>query len=1173
MWKNIKFILQFFLASRDLVCYDKKRETTNLGVMEMTSKDKDTLLLVGDADSARSSLHSILESSYYLLEAENATQGMLLLKQNARQIAAVVADLPLDNADQIRSLVETAQTVKDRQIPVILVIESGNTGSNEEYAFVLGAADVVLKPCAKLAVQRRVQVLVDLHQQQHDLEKVIDNQRDTIRTANQAVLDTLSSIIEYRGIESGNHVQRIRGFSKILLEALAGSFPEYQLEASTIDIISSAAVLHDIGKISIPDSVLNKPDKLTPDEFQTMRAHTTIGSEMVSGLNGLGDTDYLRYIYNITRYHHERWDGGGYPEGLAGDEIPICAQVVGLADAFDALTNQRSYKPAYAYDVAVNMILNGECGVFSPKLLECFKRSRQQMVELAEKHADGHPLKSNDIRMELPGPVPKTFALDALQLSQLKYHTLLHHMNDTVIEMDLDNRIYHVVYNPNPDFVTLLGNTTFEQLSERIIGEYVHPEDAQEVAAQYSNGMIQLFRQGSRKHSFRCRLFSPAHDEYRAYEITFQRLATGNANQRMVVVIFHALEGSKASPVPEKSLSLLESPILYDLNNAALCCICDEAMTLREGISSLGPLTGFSIDDIWYEFSNSFMEMVVPEDREYVASVMQQPDIRSSKVECQFRLRHKTGDPIWVLCRSRTQVADDGVEYRYHTLTDVTRLKESQLATEQALQRNQFAYEQTTTAVFDWDLTTDIFSCSDKIRQRFGFNVDGIRLSEALAGANPFHPDDLPLLRSKIQGLQDGKTTDVVDVRIANSDGRYCWSRIRATAVIGENGQPARLIGTVFDIDDLKSDALDMRKQAQRDELTKLLNKISTQSAITGYLNQREEDNLAAMMLLDLDNFKTVNDSLGHMYGDAVLTQVGVTLRNMFRSHDVVGRIGGDEFMILLKDLPNLDVIQDRSKRLVETMQNQLRQLMPNLPVSVSVGVAVAPRDGISFTELYRHSDEALYTAKGRGKNQYKIYSKHDTFNATENPTQRTTAIDSNDHPHMNDEALRTYVFQSLYESRDVESTINELLAFIGMRYNVSRVYIFENNEDNTHCSNTFEWCNQGINPEKDNLQNLSYETDIPNGQMTYDKDGLFYCVDTANLEPDIRKVVEPQGIRSMLHCAIMDQGVFRGFVGFDECTANCLWTPGQVSALRLLAEILAVFLTKQRALDLLNQN
>ena len=146
------------------------------------------------------------------------------------------------------------------------------------------------------------------------------------------------------------------------------------------------------------------------------------------------------------------------------------------------------------------------------------------------------------------------------------------------------------------------------------------------------------------------------------------------------------------------------------------------------------------------------------------------------------------------------------------------------------------------------------------------------------------------------------------------------------------------------------------------------------------------------------------------------------------------------------------------------------------------------------------------------------------------------------------------------------------MLAFIGMRYNVSRVYIFENNEDNTHCNNTFEWCNQGINPEKDNLQNLSYDTDIPDWQMYYDKDGLFYCVDTAELPPDIQKVVEPQGIRSMLHCAIMDHGVFRGFVGFDECTANCFWTPGQVSALRLLAEILAVFLTKERALALLKQ-
>lgn len=1138
----------------------------------MTSRYKDTLLLIGDANSDRGSLHSIFESSYYLLEAENAAQGKLLLEQNARYIAAVLTDIPLDNGKDLQALVEAAHTDADHEIPVVTIITPSDTGENEEYAFVLGAADVVIKPYTKLAVQRRVQVLVDLYQNQWHLEKLVENQRNTIRSANQTMLDALSSIIEYRSTESGNHVLRIRGFTKLLLEALAGSFPEYELDESSIDSITSAAVLHDIGKISIPDHILGKPGKLTEEEYEIMKAHTTIGSEMVEGMKGLGDTAYLRYIYNIARYHHERWDGNGYPEGLMGDAIPICAQVVGLTDAFDALTTQRAYKPAYSYDVAVNMILNGECGVFSPKLLECFKRTRQAMVELAHKYADGYSPKSDDIRLPLPGPAPKSFALDALQLSQLKYHTLLHHMNDTVIEMDLDNRIYHVVYNPNPDFVSLLENTPFDQLSHRIIHECVHPEDAQDVAANYAAGMTQLFRQGFRKYSFPCRLFSPPQEAYHSYEITFQRLNTGNPTQRMVVVIFHALTGTKDTPAASKPLSLLESPILYDLTNAALCCLADEGMTLREGISSLSPLTGYSIDDIWFEFGNSLLEMVVPEDRAYVASAAHHQDIRSGRVESEFRIRRKNGDPIWVQCKSRAHVAGDGVEYRYHTLTDITKLKKEQFALEQSLHRNQIVFEQTTSAVFEWDLSTDLLTCTDKIRQRFGYEVDGKNFSRRMDGANNFHPDDLPLVRAKLRALREGTLTDVVDVRIANSEGRYCWSRIRATAVMGEDGQVNSLVGMIHDIDDLKSDALDMKKQAQRDELTKLLNKNSTQRAVVEYLANREDRSLAAMLLLDLDNFKTVNDNLGHMYGDAVLTQVGTTLRNLFRSQDVVGRIGGDEFMILLKDLPNLDVIQDRCKLLVETLHSQLSQLMPNLPVSVSVGAAVAPRDGIGFQELYRHSDEALYTAKRRGKNQYKIYTSLDKYDSMADPASRSTDIDSDNPSTMDDDALMRFTFQTLYESRDVNATINELLAFIGMRFNVSRVYIFENNEENTHCSNTFEWCNQGISPEKDNLQNLSYETDIPNWQSVYDGNGMLYCTDTSQLEPAIREVVEPQGIRSMLHCAILEQGAYRGFVGFDECTANCFWTPGQVTALRFLAEILAVFLIKERTLTRLKQ-
>ena len=168
----------------------------------------------------------------------------------------------------------------------------------------------------------------------------------------------------------------------------------------------------------------------------------------------------------------------------------------------------------------------------------------------------------------------------------------------------------------------------------------------------------------------------------------------------------------------------------------------------------------------------------------------------------------------------------------------------------------------------------------------------------------------------------------------------------------------------------------------------------------------------------------------------------------------------------------------------------------------------------------------------------------------------------------MNDDSLLRFVFHSLYQSLDINTTITELLAFIGTRFNVSRVYIFENNHDNTNCSNTFEWCNAGITPEKENLQNVSYITDIPGWPDVYDERGVFYCTDVRELAPAIRNVLEPQGIKSMLHCAIMDRGVFRGYVGFDECNSNRLWTQGQVSTLKFLAEVLAVFLIKQRTLD-----
>ena len=1133
----------------------------------MKSRMKDTLLLVGDNTSDRSRLHDIFESNYYLLEAESTEQGIMLLGQNSSCIAAVIADIPLSDGESLKSLTAACHPGTENEIPVIVIIVPASTGEREEFAFLLGAADVVSKPYTALSIRRRLQVLVDLYSHRWHLEKLVEDQNNTIRNANQTMLDTLSAVIEHRSSESGNHVLRIRRFTQALLQELARCFPEYALNDTLIDTISSAAVLHDIGKISIPDAVLNKPGKLSPEEMEVMRAHTTTGSQLVLQLEGMGDMTYLRYIYNISRYHHERWDGGGYPEGLSGDDIPICAQVVGLADAFDALTTQRVYKPALPYTTAFNMILNGECGAFSPKLLECFKRARVTLFDLARQYADGYSPKSDAVKVPLPKPVPQFYPLDALQLSQLKYQTLLHHTNDTVVELDLDNRIYHMVYNPNPDFMLMMGNNSLEEFFEKLLHEGVHPEDAKNTDNIQELLYRDLFQHNLRKRTIRCRLFCPPDGQYHPYEITVLRVNTENPSQRVLLTVFHKgsgefIRGAVPADPP------VDYPVLYSLMCGILRCGTDRNVSILQGINTLFSLTGYRSDEITDRFENSLSALAVPEDRNKLLSMMQNPQLHSNILEAELRLQHKNGTPVWVLCRARAHIGADGRESVYCSISDITICKQQQSELESTISRHQLIMEQSESIVFEWDLKKDTIVCSEKWKTRFGYDKNPSGFLNRLDKGTLFHPDDLPHIRATVNALLAGKPSDMLDVRIVNKAGRYLWSRIRVATILDSQGDPSYITGIIYDINELKTDALAMKQQAQQDSLTKLLNKASTQQAVEQLLCNRESKSLSALLVLDLDNFKTVNDTHGHMYGDAVLTQIGSTLRSLFRSRDVIGRIGGDEFLIFLDNVPSRDMILERCQLLVDTFRSQFHALMPDLPVSVSIGAAMCPTHGAAYGDLFRHADEALYSAKRKGKNRYSLYNPQEKYDMLMDAAYHSTRIDSDEQPAMNDDSLLRFVFRSLYESQNIDATIEELISFIGTHFDVSRVYIFENNDDNTCCSNTFEWCNVGITPEKENLQNVSYITDIPGWPNVYDGRGVLYCTDVTDLDPLVRQIVEPQGIKSMLHCAIMDRGVFRGYVGFDECTTNRMWTQGQVSTLEFLAEVLAVFLIKQRTLD-----
>ena len=212
-------------------------------------------------------------------------------------------------------------------------------------------------------------------------------QAQKLRKMNDAMIDAMSNVVEFRDMESGQHVKRIRVFTRALAIEIMKRFPEYGLTDERIEMLTQAAAMHDLGKIAVPDNILLKPGRLTSEEFEIMKSHTTKGAEMIASFVRMDDEDYFNYCYDICRHHHERFDGRGYPDGLKGDEIGIAAQAVSIADVYDALVSERVYKKAFDKETASNMIINGECGCFSPKLLEAFKAIKDEFAHLADTYS------------------------------------------------------------------------------------------------------------------------------------------------------------------------------------------------------------------------------------------------------------------------------------------------------------------------------------------------------------------------------------------------------------------------------------------------------------------------------------------------------------------------------------------------------------------------------------------------------------------------------------------------------------------------------------------------------------------------------------------------------------------------------------------------------------------
>ena len=344
------------------------------------------ILIVDDAKLNRDILKEILGDTYNYLEAENGNQAIEMIGENIGiDLMLLDINMPQMNGFEVLEIMKRSQCIAET--PVIM-ISSEDAVDTMRKAYELGITDYITRPFDSVIVKKRVQNTLGLYTNQKHLINVVYNQVYEKEENNNIMIRIMSNILGSRNNESREHILHIKTATKMMLKQLVKVTDDYPLTEADIALITTASSLHDIGKIRIPEEILNKPGRLTDEEFKIMKKHSELGAAIIKDMEFPQDHPLVHTAWEICRWHHERWDGKGYPDGLKGEEIPISAQVVSIVDVYDALTSERCYKKAFDHDTAIQMILDGQCGQFNPTLLNCLKELSIQLSKMLNKEMD-----------------------------------------------------------------------------------------------------------------------------------------------------------------------------------------------------------------------------------------------------------------------------------------------------------------------------------------------------------------------------------------------------------------------------------------------------------------------------------------------------------------------------------------------------------------------------------------------------------------------------------------------------------------------------------------------------------------------------------------------------------------------------------------------------------------
>ena len=407
------------------------------------------------------------------------------------------------------------------------------------------------------------------------------------------------------------------------------------------------------------------------------------------------------------------------------------------------------------------------------------------------------------------------------------------------------------------------------------------------------------------------------------------------------------------------------------------CFYNDSQLTLKCDETNLSSITGYSNEEITNSFKNQILFMIHPDDRLFFIQSLNAQLLANDNIDITCRMKRKDGNSVLTLNKIRHIVTEDNKDLFYGVMVDISKYTEHQTNLDKSMEQYQLILSQTYTITFEVDLTTDTVSFSENWNKLFEFTPKPHRFLETLPANSHIHPADIPLLLQNMRDIKSGTAYRSMDIRL-RTGSQYIWFSLRAVAVRNEHGEVVKIVGILLNIDNEKKETYALHQKAECDSLTQLLNRETAKQHTVEYLNSFPNGAHCALIIIDLDNFKQINDSFGHMFGDKVLLKAADAIKKSFRSRDLVARIGGDEFMILMKDITNQELLKERCTQILSAFHSLLADEQTECEISCSIGVAISPDHATSYNQLFEFADEAMYQAKKQGKNNYAIYQPAD---------------------------------------------------------------------------------------------------------------------------------------------------------------------------------------------------